>query len=298
MTTGVVLFSHGSLLCGSEQALIEHSARLREFGVADIVEPGFLNYNNPTFPVGVARAIEQGADTIVVAPYFLAPGKFVTYDLPKAIAAAQGLYPTVRFIVADPLGFDERLANAVVQSAQNASSRDCWRIDLHTAPAYCRYEAACPLFGGEYCSGGSEPIAITGPEPSMIPPVGSEALLVMVHGSPRGNANEAALRIAELLRAQALFSCVEVGFMECNEPDIPMAIQTCVQSGANTITAVPYFLHTGTHVADDLPTLLETAVIKYPDVLFRLGRFLGFSQALTDILRDRITAVLPSSAPY
>ncbi len=293
MTTGVVLFSHGSLLCGSEQALWQHAARLKERNICEIIEPGFLNYNKPSFASGVARAVEQGATTIVVAPYFLAPGKFVSHDLPLAIADEQSRHSQVNFIVAQPLGYDERLATAVLQSAVKASSQAYWRLDLETAPAYCRYEQVCPLYESAQCPRGAVPSGKVCPDPPAISSQGKEALLLMIHGSPRSNANEAALRIAELLRVQAIFSFVEVGFMECNEPDIPTAIHTCVQSGANTITAVPYFLHTGTHVADDLPTILEAGAAEYPQTLFRMGRFLGFSPALTEILRDRITHALP-----
>ena len=54
--------------------------------------------------------------------------------------------------------------------------------------------------------------------------------------------------------------------MECNDPTITEAIDICVAAGAEEIIAVPYFLHTGTHVADDLPTLLEEAHARYPHI--------------------------------
>ncbi len=113
------------------------------------------------------------------------------------------------------------------------------------------------------------------------------ALLVMVHGSPRPVANEEMFRVVEEVKARRVFDVVQVGFMECNAPDIPDAIAACVAEGAERVVAVPYFLHTGTHVADDLPTLLEDAQARYPDVDFAMGRYLGASPRLTDILADR-----------
>ena len=122
-----------------------------------------------------------------------------------------------------------------------------------------------------------------------------DALLVMVHGSPRPVANEDMYRVVEDLKARpaaaALFPIVEVGFMECNEPDIPEAIARCVAAGARRITAVPYFLHTGAHVCDDLPTLLEEARRRYPEVEFRMGDYIGLSPRLTDLLAARAAAV-------
>lgn len=118
------------------------------------------------------------------------------------------------------------------------------------------------------------------------------ALLVMVHGSPRPVANGEMFRVVELVKARGAFDHVEVGFMECNTPTIPDAIDACVAQGAAKVVAVPYFLHTGTHVADDLPTLLEEAQERHPDVAFSLGRYIGTSSRLTDVLADRAAAAV------
>ena len=113
------------------------------------------------------------------------------------------------------------------------------------------------------------------------------ALLVMVHGSPRPVANEDMFAVVEEVKARGRFSLVAVGFMECNEPNIPDAIDGCVADGATRIVAVPYFLHTGTHVCDDLPTLLEEAQVRYPNVEFLLGDYLGLSPRVSDLLAAR-----------
>ncbi len=119
----------------------------------------------------------------------------------------------------------------------------------------------------------------------------SDALLVMVHGSPRPVANEDMFRVVEAFKsrpeATERFPIVEVGFMECNEPTIPEAIDRCVAQGATIVTAVPYFLHTGTHVCDDLPTLMEEAEVRHPEVAFRMGDYIGLSPRLTELLAER-----------
>ena len=117
------------------------------------------------------------------------------------------------------------------------------------------------------------------------------ALLVMVHGSPRPIANEPMFRVVDVIRRRGVYPVVEVGFMECNEPDIPTASESCIQQGATEIVAIPYFLHTGKHVADDLPTILEKAQLHHPSIRFRLADFLGRSPELTDILLARARAV-------
>jgi sirohydrochlorin ferrochelatase len=120
------------------------------------------------------------------------------------------------------------------------------------------------------------------------------ALLVMVHGSPRPVANGDMFRVVEEVKARSVFDVVEAGFMECNAPTIPEAVDACVAQGADRVVAVPYFLHTGTHVADDLPTLLEEARERHPQVEFQMGRYIGTSPLLTDILAARAQAALGS----
>jgi sirohydrochlorin ferrochelatase len=117
------------------------------------------------------------------------------------------------------------------------------------------------------------------------------AMLVMVHGSPRPIANQDMFAVVDVLRERGVFPIVEVGFMECNEPSIPDAIERCVELGAEQVVAVPYFLHTGNHVTDDLPTLLEEAQQQYPDVQFLMGDYLGHDPLLADVIAERAASV-------
>ena len=117
------------------------------------------------------------------------------------------------------------------------------------------------------------------------------ALLVMVHGSPRPQSNGAMFEVVEMVRARGVFDFVTVGFMECNEPTIPEAATQCALSGAQKVVAVPYFLHSGSHVADDLPTLLEEARENYPEVQWLMGDYLGRDDGIADVVLQRVREV-------
>ncbi len=149
--TALILFSHGSLLCGSGEALDAHAARLRKRGEWDRVEVGYMNYSEPTFAEAVAQCQAAGATRIVVLPFFLVPGYFVTKSLPEHLAKAQTAYPDLRFVVADALGFDTGLADALIESAQNPLSPGEWRDDLTAAARGCRARPDCPLYGTPNC---------------------------------------------------------------------------------------------------------------------------------------------------
>jgi sirohydrochlorin cobaltochelatase len=149
--TALILFSHGSLLCGAGEALEAHAQRLRQSGQWPIVAIGYLNYSDPPFLETVERVVEDGATSILVLPYFLVPGFFVTKSLPEVIAQAQAVHPDVRFTIAEPLGTDEILGDAVLQSALGAQSSDRWRDPLLRAASSCRPSPECPLYGTPAC---------------------------------------------------------------------------------------------------------------------------------------------------
>jgi len=124
-----------------------------------------------------------------------------------------------------------------------------------------------------------------------------EALLVMVHGSPRVVANDDMFAVVDDVRRRGTYPIVEVGFMECNEPTIPEAINTCLAQGAERVIGVPYFLHLGNHVANDLPALLEQAQAQHADVEFWMGDFLGQDALVADVIWDRVAEAIDASHP-
>jgi len=155
----LILFSHGSLLCGAGEALDAHAGRLRRTGRWGMAEVGYMNYSEPTFTDAVVKCEVQGATRIVVLPFFLVPGFFVTKSLPEHIAKAQADFPRLEFIVADALGFDERLADALIEAAQNPLGPGEWRDDLTAAARGCRARPDCPLYGTPDCPRAPEPNA-------------------------------------------------------------------------------------------------------------------------------------------
>ncbi len=159
MMTALILFSHGSLLCGAGEALDTHAARLRQLGVWDRVEVGYMNYSEPTFAQTVAECALAGATQIVVVPFFLVPGYFVTQSLPEHLAQARAAHPELEFVVAEAIGFEASLADALIASAQAPLGPGQWRDDLTAAARGCRARPDCPLYGTPNCPRAPEPNA-------------------------------------------------------------------------------------------------------------------------------------------
>jgi sirohydrochlorin ferrochelatase len=153
--TALILFSHGSLLCGAGEALEAHAARLRKTGRFERVEIGYLNYSEPSLASTIEKlAEEDDAAEIQVLPYFLAPGYFVKRALPAALEPLKERFPKLRFHVSPAIGFDTRLADALLAAAESAQESDAWREPLARASASCRGVETCPLFATPSCPKG------------------------------------------------------------------------------------------------------------------------------------------------
>ncbi|MGC4045266.1 MAG: CbiX/SirB N-terminal domain-containing protein [Armatimonas sp.] len=154
--TALVLFSHGSLLCGSGEALEGHAARLRKLGSWDRVEIGYLNYSEPLLAETVEMLVTDGVEHIHILPYFLAPGYFVQHALPNALEPLRERFPALRFTVAPAIGHDSRLADALLAAASEARESPAWREPLQRAGASCRNRSDCPLYNTPACPHGQQ----------------------------------------------------------------------------------------------------------------------------------------------
>lgn len=123
-----------------------------------------------------------------------------------------------------------------------------------------------------------------------------KALLIMAHGSPRPEANDDIRTVAEVIRDRNVYPIVEVGYLDCNQPDIAAAIDLCVAAGATEIIAVPYFLHTGKHFVRNLPDALKESAMRHPAMTIQMGDYIGRQSVMTEVVRERIAAISPPRA--
>jgi sirohydrochlorin cobaltochelatase len=81
----LVLVGHGSRLPYSKELLVKLAEKVKERNIFPIVEIGLMEFNEPTIPQAVKKAIEQGAKKIIVVPVFLAHGIHTTRDIPRLL---------------------------------------------------------------------------------------------------------------------------------------------------------------------------------------------------------------------
>ena len=97
----------------------------------------------------------------------------------------------------------------------------------------------------------------------------SVAIVVAAHGSRAEAANLAHREVVEALAA-SVDHPVTPAFLELAEPSIPTAIDAAAATGVDAVLVLPYFLHPGRHLSDDLPAIVAEAHDRFPEVEVRL----------------------------
>lgn len=115
----LLMIAHGSRRQASNDEVRQLAERVSQLRGEDIaaVEVAFLELAEPSIPEGLARCAAQGAQEIVVFPYFLAAGTHVVSDIPEAIEAFRAEHPEVHIRLTDHLGASETLPRAILAVA-------------------------------------------------------------------------------------------------------------------------------------------------------------------------------------
>jgi sirohydrochlorin ferrochelatase len=116
------------------------------------------------------------------------------------------------------------------------------------------------------------------------------AILIVDHGSRRAAANEQLEALAGRLRAREPDRVVAIAHMELAPPSIADALATCVAAGATEVVVHPYFLGPGSHTTNDIPRLVEVALVHHPALRVRISEPLGLHEKIVDVVLERIDA--------
>src|ERR1051325_5281435 len=101
---GIILVDHGSQHAEANELLNDVAKMVGERYGSAIVEPSHMELAQPTIAQAFASCVARGAAHIVVHPYFLAPGRHSTVDIPRMAAEAASKFPGVTYAVTEPLG--------------------------------------------------------------------------------------------------------------------------------------------------------------------------------------------------
>ena len=126
MKTAILLMAHGSRIPEANDAVREIAAMVKEMTGFEIVEVSFREQHLPNIQQGIDACVAQGAERILLMPYFLYMGAHVQEDLPEEMAQAKKRYPRVEFAMGKHLGVHRKLAEIVVERIAEGLTATGW----------------------------------------------------------------------------------------------------------------------------------------------------------------------------
>ena len=114
-STAVIVIDHGSRRQAANDMLIEVVAQYKAVTGVATVEAAHMELAEPNLEDAVRACARNDVTNIVIHPYFLAPGRHSTEDIPRMVAAVAEAYPEIEFHVSEPLGVAPELATVMQQ---------------------------------------------------------------------------------------------------------------------------------------------------------------------------------------
>jgi sirohydrochlorin ferrochelatase len=103
VTTGIIVFAHGSRVEAANQAVRSVAADLARAGEHPIVEAAFLELGVPSLEDAADLLADRGVERIVIIPYFLTPGLHLERDLPALVSRISNKHKSIQIHVAASL---------------------------------------------------------------------------------------------------------------------------------------------------------------------------------------------------
>src|SRR5437763_236569 len=104
MKTALLLIAHGSRHADANADLLALTEEIRREGTYVIVAASFLELAEPSIDVAGRKCVAQGAERVILLPYFLSAGVHVRRDLQEHRDRLAKEFVAVEFVLAEPLG--------------------------------------------------------------------------------------------------------------------------------------------------------------------------------------------------
>ena len=114
------------------------------------------------------------------------------------------------------------------------------------------------------------------------------ALIILAHGSRRQESNKEIVVLTTEVKAISAdkYDIIEYAYLELAEPSLLQCIDNIINEGASSITIFPYFLNSGNHVTRDIPAIIETAAVQYPECRFDVSTFIGMHKDMPKLILE------------
>ncbi|MFZ2306778.1 MAG: CbiX/SirB N-terminal domain-containing protein [Rhodoferax sp.] len=114
----------------------------------------------------------------------------------------------------------------------------------------------------------------------------AKAIVLFAHGSRDPLWHKPMEAVATHLASLSPQTLVACAYLELSQPDLPTAVATLLDQGAQTISVLPLFLGVGKHAREDLPRLMADLQMEHPDVQFKLNPSIGEDARLVHLIAE------------
>ena len=120
MSTGYIVFAHGSSVESANDAVRQVAVEVAQRGGYETVEAAFLEGGRPSLREAVGALAERGLPRVVVIPYFLTLGLHLQRDLPRIIQEIECAHPGLEIAVTPPLDGHQGMVDALLDRARES----------------------------------------------------------------------------------------------------------------------------------------------------------------------------------
>jgi precorrin-8X/cobalt-precorrin-8 methylmutase len=93
------------------------------------VRVSYMEFAEPGIPQAIDNCVKDGAEKVIIHPYFLSSGVHVTKDIPAMIDEARDRHPGCEFVYTEPLGIHNKMAELVLERINAASGLKPYEIE-------------------------------------------------------------------------------------------------------------------------------------------------------------------------
>lgn len=121
---GILVVGHGSRRAEANEDIKNAARRIRQRGDFELVEAAFLEIEQPDIAAGFARLVAQGAEEIIVHPYFLSPGRHTRGDIPVEVQAAAENHFGIKYQITEPLAAHPSVIEASISRIKSTQNKN------------------------------------------------------------------------------------------------------------------------------------------------------------------------------
>ena len=120
MKRALLLIDHGSRRDEANAVLVQVAEIIRRHPEFPVVHYAHMEIAEPTITQGFDACVADGAQEVIVHPYFLAPGDHFNDTVPRLVAEAAAKHPGIRWTITEPLGLHHKLCEVVLERVSAA----------------------------------------------------------------------------------------------------------------------------------------------------------------------------------